>query len=178
MARLLSLFLSLSLMLVGTALADDKVPTFDAQSPKSVALAMQDLGYKAELDQNDNGEPIIQGRIARANYTMIFQGCTHKKDCLHILFLAWWDVDTKTDHLPAVNDWNRDHVMGRAFLNKDEDSIGFDFALATVGGMTRDTFADNLQWWGDILGDFYQFLDENVYGGPPPDTADDNSRDI
>jgi hypothetical protein len=178
MARLLSLFLCFCLMFTAAAFASDNTPTFDARSPKSVALAMQDLGYKAEIDQNDNGEPIINGRIARADYTMIFQGCTHKKDCLHVLFIAWWDVDTKTDHLPAVNEWNRDHIMGRAFLNEDEDSIGFDFALDTMGGMTRDTFADTLQWWGDVLEDFYQFLDDKVYGDDPPDPVDANSRDI
>ncbi|MCW4461136.1 YbjN domain-containing protein [Sphingomonas sp. BT-65] len=60
---------------------------------------------------------------------------------------------TKMD-AAKMNEWNRDKRWGRAYIDKEGDPvIEMDINMAP-GGMERALFADSLDIWSKLLGEF------------------------
>ncbi|WP_273504027.1 YbjN domain-containing protein [Fulvimarina manganoxydans] len=131
------------------AAASNKV---EAAEPQSIVDALQALGYRAQLGTDDNGDPQIQSTIDGSNYTIWFYGCDQGAACTDITFSIAFDMPNGTD-LETVNLWNRERIMGRAYLD-DENDPYLDHFIVTVGGIERETFDQIVANWSTTVADF------------------------
>ena len=128
-----------------------------ARNPGSIVAALQDLGYRASLDTDSEGDPMIRSAVEGVDYVIFFYGCTDNLNCEYIQFSAGFNVP---DVLTAVqmNDWNRRKLVGEATVDEEGDPW-LSFFITTDGGLTRDNFADAVDWWELSVRDFKEFID-------------------
>ena len=151
---------------------------FDARDPKSVAVMLQDFGYRARLTKSENGAPMIESRTARADFSLVFNNCSDGRDCTGITAVVSWTYDGSADPLAAVNDWNMKWNYGRAWWDGDSEIVGLDVAWTVIGGVSRETFEDQFVWWCDAVADYSKFLDETLYLADQRKPYDGSTRDI
>lgn len=124
-------------------------------NPKSVADAMHAGGYRAELSKDSEGDPIIRSSAAGADFSVFFYGCEKGATCGEIQFWAGW---TDKPSLERVNEWNRKHRFGRAYLD-DKGEINLEYDINLEGaGIPIALFKNDLELWDTLVGDFRNFL--------------------
>jgi hypothetical protein len=153
------------------------LPAFVAGDPKTVLEALRDYGLRASLGRTDNGNPMIESRTSRADFVLVFYGCTHRKNCSYAVLNANWEVGDHDAPDEVAAAWNREKVTGRAWTDEDGEVIGVDETVL-LGNLTREAFDETMNWWSDTLEEFWKFLDANLYQGDQPDTYDASARDI
>lgn len=127
-----------------------------ASDPRSVMSALQDLGYRAELTTDSDGDPKIRSAIDGTNYSIYFYGCRDNTDCRWIQFSTGWDLSKGTT-LQAMNEWNRTKLFGEATLDSENDPhLSYFFTLD--GGMSRPIFDDTVDWWGVAIREFKDYI--------------------
>jgi hypothetical protein len=123
-----------------------------ASDPQGVLTAMQGLGYTATLGTDSVGDPLISGDIDGTSYNLFFYGCEQNANCQWFLFSAGFDLPNGAT-LQAVNDWNRNQLVGQAYLDDQNDPY-LNYFVTTTGGLTQENFADAVDWWRVALGEF------------------------
>lgn len=115
-------------------------------------------GYgSALLETDDEGSPMIVGRIDGTRYVVLFYGCREVAGCTSIQLLAGWtDRDNVT--LAKVNDWNMSRAFGRAYLDESGDPV-LDYIINLERGITSRNLDDSFDWWRVILSDFTEMMD-------------------
>lgn len=127
-----------------------------AAAPETIVAVLQDKGYRAELETDAQGDPLISSAAAGANFRIYFYGCVDNAGCDSVLFSAGFDMD---DGLPEarINEWNRDAVIGRGYVDEEQDPYLESYVL-TRGGIPPEVFAYALEEWSQVLGDFQEFI--------------------
>lgn len=123
-----------------------------ASDPRSVAFALQDLGYRAEVTTDNVGDPKIRSAIDGTNYSIYFYGCENNRDCRWIQFSTGFDLSKGTT-LASMNEWNRTKLFGEATLD-DENDPHISYFVTLDGGMSRPIFDDTVDWWGVAISEF------------------------
>ncbi|MCC5984036.1 MAG: YbjN domain-containing protein [Rhodobacteraceae bacterium] len=123
----------------------------DHADPQVVADVARGYG-SVELDTDAVGDPFISGRIEGTRYVVWFFGCTDNANCKTLLMSAYWD-GSPSNALQLVNDWNRDKLFGRAYVDSDGD-LTLDQPLTLAGGVTRANLDDWFDWWRLVLREF------------------------
>jgi Putative bacterial sensory transduction regulator len=116
-----------------------------AKNPQSIASALQNAGYKAELTKDGTGDPLIRSSSSGSSFAIFFFGCTKNVDCATIQFFAGY-TDKKAT-LSQMNDWNSKKRFGRAYLaDSGAARIEMDVDLDD-GGLSAKLFEDNVEFW-------------------------------
>lgn len=125
-----------------------------ASDPASVAAGIQAYGHKARIETADDGSPMISARGGDINYVVYFYGCDAGANCLDLQFLAAFDV---TEPLTAdfVNGWNRDWVMGKAFVDETGDPT-ITFVVAGSPSMPGPYFQSVMEVWTTAVDSFLE----------------------
>jgi hypothetical protein len=134
--------------LAGTAGAQ----TVSSQQPDSLVAALQNLGYRAQLEKDSSGDPRVRSSIEGVNYSFWFYGCTNGADCSLVIMSAGFDLDRNVG-LDLINDWNARKLIGRAFLDEEQDPI-IDHPVVMEGGISTAAFGELITRWGWALSDF------------------------
>src|SRR4051812_9261586 len=139
------------------AMAQDRV--IDIAQPEIVVQVLQEEGYKASLKVHEKtGQPYIESAANGSPFSVEFYGCKDGKNCTSLDFYAWYQK-TPTLTVDFANRWN----SGKRFLNVSIDSDG-DLAtyqyVSTVGKTTYANFADQIDWWSQMTGDLFTFMQE------------------
>ena len=131
-----------------------------ASNPAPLIDAMQKAGYRAELGKDGVGDPLINSNASGYKWSVMFYDCTDHKDCKSIQFQASFDSH---DGITAdyVNRWNSSKRFVRAALD-DDRTFYLRYDLSTLGGLNQKNFADALDWWDLLLGDYSSFSSENL----------------
>ena len=129
----------------------------DARNPDTVLTALQDLGYRATLGSDSDGDPKVTSTIEAVNYTIFFYGCRDGLNCESIQFAAAFDVPEVLT-AAMMNDWNTTKLMGEATVADDGDPR-LTFFVTTTGGLTRENFVKIVALWGASMSDFKDFID-------------------
>lgn len=133
----------------------------DLTDPAKVAALIRDLGYKAELKTRDDGDPQINSAANGSNFSIEFYGCEKAVKCSSIQFYAWYKKEPWYN--AALTDkWNGKKRFLKAAIDSDGD-ISTYMDITALGG-TRESFADSLDWWSVMAGEFNQFLDAETPG--------------
>ncbi|RZI55358.1 MAG: YbjN domain-containing protein [Zymomonas sp.] len=129
-----------------------------AQDPQSVLAAMKAGGYSdATLGKDGEGDPKISAKIDGTTFHVYFYNCTGNKACATVQFHAGYDLK-KPIKLERINEWNRTHRFGRAYVDDEGDPIlQMDLDLDD-GGVSRLLFIDNLEFWSTVVSKFEQHI--------------------
>ena len=132
--------------------------TVCAADPAGVAAAMQAEGYRAKLGKAKDGDPMIES-ASGYDFIVHFYQCSEGKDCKSLQFLiVFKDDGTNTPEL--ANRWNKQKRFAQ-MAARDDGSMWLSYDVTTVGGLTRENFADVLDWWGVMLSQVRTFFSEN-----------------
>lgn len=127
-----------------------------ASDPDSIARAMREIGYKAELGVDGAGDPMISSGASGYNFEVYFYDCEDGRNCKSLQFSAGFDVGRKVA-ADVMNDWNRGKRFGAAFVD-DEGSPFLQYDVSTTGGLTEENFADVVDWWDIVLNEFADYI--------------------
>ena len=122
-------------------------------NPMQLANVIQELGYRARLDMDGIGDPIIYSSVSGTDFSIQFYGCDDDStNCKVLLFKVGYDLADGTN-LKAVNSWNEKALIGRAFIDAERDPW-LEWAVNTLGGVSRESFEDTYDWWEVTVNNF------------------------
>ena len=153
MKRLISLT-AVFLCLTGhAAFADAGKQIVDATDPERLVGIIQELGYRARLEVDGDGDPMIRSSVGGTQFAVVFYGCSEKHDqCQILLFKAGYELQDKVG-MDVINDWNATRLFGRAYLD-DVNDPWIEMVLNVQGGVTRKQFENSFEWWESSVGEF------------------------
>jgi hypothetical protein len=128
-----------------------------AQDPDSVARALQDGGYRAEIGVDGVGDPKITSEVSGTTFQVFFYNCTDHRGCATVQFHSGYDLRNPVS-LEHLNEWNRSQRFGRAFLDNEGDPILEMDVDLDDGGLSPLLFIDNIEFWASVLTKFEQHI--------------------
>lgn len=131
--------------------------TVDATDPAKLVAVIQDLGYRASLESDGIGDPMIGSSVGGVEFGIYFYGCTKGESCKSVLFKVGYDREEGTA-LDVVEAWNERTLFGRAYLDEESDPW-VEMSVNLFGGVSRKNFEDTYDWWEVVLDDFEKHID-------------------
>ncbi len=123
-----------------------------ARDAQSVAGALRELGYRAEMSTDSAGDPLIRSSEGGINFSIFFYGCQKPDGCDSVQFYTALDLrDGMT--FQQVNEWSTSKRFARVYLD-DEMDPAIEMDVLMPFGMTKETFADHVRLWGLVLDQF------------------------
>ncbi|GGK46413.1 YbjN domain-containing protein [Salinarimonas ramus] len=129
----------------------------DGSVPDEVMNLARGFG-SATLETDPVGDPLISGRIDGNAYRIYFYGCQANANCDTLLFEGVWDVDDAS--LNAVNDFNKNAIFGRAYVDEEGDYV-IEMTVNLAHGVARANLDDTFVVWSDLMREFAQFAADN-----------------
>ena len=123
------------------------------QKPDPAAILDIAKGFgSARMDRDDNGDPMISGRIEGVKYVIYFYGCENHDNCKSLQFSAGY-----TDPLTAdqANAWNRKYRWVKAYSG---DGSTFKMDVSFAGGITRANLEEQFSNWDSMSNTIKDFL--------------------
>ncbi len=127
-----------------------------AAYPESVAAALLRGGYKAEVTTDSTGDPMIQSAASGWSFRIIFYDCENNRDCQDVMFSAGFDMKDGMA-MESVNSWNRNKLVGRVYLDDENDPHLVHF-VSGLDGMPGAAFDRLVGRWENALGEFASFI--------------------
>jgi hypothetical protein len=129
----------------------------DATRPETIVVALREAGYRAVLDKDNSGDPMVKSGAAGVDFSVYFYNCTANKACKTVQFHAGFVKKGVT--LDTINTWNATHRFARAYLDDEKDPrIEMDVDL-DHGGLPTKLFQANLATWDSLVGEFQKTID-------------------
>ncbi len=129
----------------------------DATRPETIVAALREAGYRAVLDKDNSGDPLVKSGAAGVDFSVYFYNCTANKACKTVQFHAGFVKKGVT--LDTINTWNATHRFARAYLDDEKDPrIEMDVDL-DHGGLSTRLFQANLATWDSLVGEFQKTID-------------------
>ncbi len=129
----------------------------DATRPETIVAALREAGYRAVLDKDNSGDPMVKSGAAGVDFSVYFYNCTATKACKTVQFHAGFVKKGVT--LDTINTWNATHRFARAYLDDEKDPrIEMDVDL-DHGGLPTKLFQANLATWDSLVGEFQKTID-------------------
>lgn len=132
--------------------------TVCATDPASIVTAMQEEGYKAKLEKDGMDDPKIASKANGYDFEVYFYGCKNHKGCKEIQFSAGF-APASDQTAEYANKWNAEKRFIKASVNEKKE-MDLQWDLTTVGGINKANFADVLDWWVTMLGEFSNFVEK------------------
>lgn len=129
-----------------------------ASDPATVATAMQEEGYRAKLGKDALGDPMIESEASGYDFEVLFYDCEDGKACKALQFSAGFKPE-KEYSAEYANSWNSSKRYVRAYVN-DKKELFLRIDMTTAGGLNKANFADSIDWWVTMLGEFSKFAEE------------------
>lgn len=141
-----------------TAPLQTAAQSIDPAAPETIVKYLSDNGYRALLEQDGEGDPVIRSGSSGTNFSIYFYGC----NALHAGCDSWnFSTGYDMDHgvpVASMNDWNNVQLVGRAFVD-DELDPHLDYYVSAKGGLSSEAFDGVLADWEDALGYFEDHID-------------------
>lgn len=167
MGRFTALVLAAAASMTIGGIAEGKAVS--AKDPSSVAKALKEGGYPAELGKDDAGDPMIGTRADGTDFTVHFYGCEANRNCKRVQFM-FSETEPRNASLERLNDWNAENYFGRAYRTETGGvRLEMDVDLDD-GGMSPALFVDNVEWWAIIMTSLQKHISE---AGPAKDEDGD-----
>ncbi|MEC9342586.1 MAG: YbjN domain-containing protein [Pseudomonadota bacterium] len=128
-----------------------------ARDPLTVVNAMQNLGYRAELSTDSQGDPLITSAASGYRFVVFFYGCTDGAECQNLQFNASFDMEGQVD-LKLINEWNAKFRFTKAFADDEGDPIIVMDLILGREGAVHDHFKTILQEWETHVADYTEHV--------------------
>lgn len=139
-------------------MAPQPTPVFSASQPQVLSTYLQDRGYRALLETDSQGDPVIRSSAAGVDFSIYFYGCDGGQNCTTISFSAGFDLIDGTT-AEVMNEWNRANRFAYAYIDDEGDPfLNYDVTFAD-GGLPPATFGSAIDIWDARLSDFLQHID-------------------
>lgn len=131
---------------VGAPLASAET-LVDATDPARLVTLIRDLGYRAELDTDEVGDPLIRSSVGGTRFSIVFYGCDQDRhdNCKFLLYKVGYDMADGVD-LDLVNEWNATQLVGRAYRDQVDDPW-LEMSLNMSGGVSVRNVESAFEWW-------------------------------
>ena len=147
--------LTLLAVIIGISLPAHAAPKVVKRgSPDQILNIAKGYG-SAELSEDDDGDPYIQGRTEGLVYHVYFFNCEKLTGCRDIVLSAGFEV--KDIGLERLNEWNKTSKFGQAYLDDDQDP-NLDLAINLYGGTVYKNLDDTFDWWRASLVKFAKHI--------------------
>lgn len=155
----------LLLCLPGAAVAKQAKPGRGITGAEAAAI-LQDAGYRARLDTDGGGDPMIESRMSGVTVYLYFYDCDAKRRCGSLQFLVGLDLEEGWSS-ERLNAFNREYRYVRSYLDDERDPfLAMDFELLHADHDAQ--LRSQLDLWEDLLG---AFLKATGYDGSGPQPA-------
>jgi hypothetical protein len=149
---------TLSISIAGLALAclASKARAEDAeilQTPDPATVLDIAKGFgSARMGKDDNGDPMISGRVEGVKYVIYFYGCEDHENCKSLQFSTGY-----TDPLTAeqANAWNAKYRWVKAYSG---DGSNFKMDVSFAGGITKANLEEQFSNWNAMAANIKSFL--------------------
>ena len=155
----MKLIARLAIAVLGTTFAHGSIAELvDATDPDGLITTIQDLGYRAKLDSDGAGDPMILSSVGGTDFSIYFYGCKGANvACKSLLYKVGYDLSDGTT-LEVINNWNETSLFGRAYMD-DENDPWLELSVNMDGGVSQMNFEDTFDWWEVIVGRFETHID-------------------
>ncbi len=149
--------LSVAAAFLAASSSADAYPVPDGGiTAQEVASVMQAKGFVADIDKDADGDPRIKSATDGGSFYVYFYGCHGGPRCSAIQFESAFHLkDGMT--LVQINQWNKSHRFGRAYLDDVMDPY-VEMDLDVEHGFLTEGLANNLDTWIALLPDFKKFI--------------------
>lgn len=142
---------------VPDATAADAPALVDGADPERFVEIVRDAGYRAVLETDGAGDPMVVSRMAGLNTTLVFERCTERAACRLVRFTTRFIQDDPPS-LEAINEWNRTKLLGKAYLD-GEGAAMLIYEVNVENGVAVDNFRSSIDWWDLLLNEFKVHID-------------------
>jgi hypothetical protein len=130
-----------------------------AADPATMARYLQQLGYRANLTKDREGDPKIETGMAGRNVSIFFYNCTNGARCEDIQFYVGIGTRTKLG-LADVNRFNLERRFARLYLDDEQDPIlELDVSMLSPG-ISAAAFRDTVQVFERQVGALDALIDK------------------
>ena len=106
---------------------------------------------EATLTSQQNGDPLINGRIEDIGYQIFFRNCAGNTNCEDLNFFVGF-LNLKPT-LAVINEWNLSKRFSRAYLDKDQDA-NVEMDLDLVQGVSPAYLEAQMGIWAMVVRQF------------------------
>lgn len=122
---------------------------------------LQDAGYRAKLDKDEDGDPRIETRMAGLNVFVSFYDCRQER-CGSLQFGVALDMEKGTTY-EAMNGFNASYRYARAHLDDEMDPfLRFDFEVLHTA--RNEHILSQIDLWEDVVAAFVKATDGEAEG--------------
>lgn len=130
-----------------------------AADPATIARYLQQLGYRANLTRDREGDPMIETGMAGRNVSILFYNCTGGARCEDIQFDLGIGTRTKLS-LADVNRFNLERRFVRLYLDDEQDPILEQDVSMLAPGISAAAFRDTVQVFERQVGALDALIDK------------------
>ncbi|MFN3371332.1 MAG: YbjN domain-containing protein [Sphingomonadaceae bacterium] len=153
---------ALAALLLAAPAAAQKTPDnalLSASEPSRIAAYLQELGYRATLGKQADGDPMIETSMAGYNVRILFMSCTDNRACEDIQFFVGIATRAKLS-LDQVNRFNRERRFARLYLDDDRDPL-MEQDISMIGpGISAAAFRDTVRVFERQVGTLDRLVSE------------------
>lgn len=151
------LFVFIVIAVLSGVVSNSYAQQVDAGVPERIAAILQNQGLYAKLETTSSNIPRIESSSGGKFFYIYFVGCTNGTNCKAINFSTYWILKEKMP-IEAVNSWNLEKFVGKAFLDKEGDVFLQFFVNLDMGGVEVENFVDTIEWWQLAMGQFGKYI--------------------
>jgi putative sensory transduction regulator len=123
------------------------------RSPDPAALVEIAKGFgSATLQKDDDGDPMISGRIEGMKYVIYFYGCENHAACKSIQFSSGYSDPFTVEQ---ANEWNKKYRWVKAYSG---DGSNFKMDVSFGGGITDAYLEEQFGNWAAMTSDIKGFV--------------------
>ena len=151
-----------SLMVVGLERSAN-AQNVRAADPSSLAEAIKELGYRAALEKDNNGDPMIRSATEGSEFFIYFYGCEKGKDCEWVDFSKGYTLkkENYVNVQSLSEEWNKNLNFTTTYIT--DDTVGMSYKLLLKsGGMSKELFQSNFATWIFSYAEFRRKLYEST----------------
>jgi len=136
---------------------------FKTVTGEEIVEFLQDGGYRAQLEEDSQGDPRISSNTQGVKFTVDFYECDDREDprsCGSLQFLASFNLPDSGMSAEEINAWNARFRFGQASVDEEGDPI-LRLDVELDGGTTRDNLQEWLNRWETSLSSFLDHIGWN-----------------
>lgn len=118
------------------------------QQPADFAAAIQELGYLATMDKDEDGDPMITSSSSGSRFFIMFSECEGNRKCQIISWYKGFTYD-KSDYskYKVISDrWNSKLWISKTALGEDTFHLAYSYDISG-SGVTAENFKAVFERW-------------------------------
>ncbi len=131
-----------------------------ASDPVAMQAYFLNEGVPMKLTEDEQGDPLLQGRYYGTRFSIYFFGCTRGRECSSIQYHAGYGLDGPVP-FDVLDGWNRNYRYARAYRDGKDDAavhLEYDVFLGRKG-LDEADFGETFTIWTGLIEDFENMLE-------------------